>query len=310
MNRRCGFSLIEVVVALSVSAALMTLLLTMVVRATGFWDRSSSRLAAEAQARLVLDQLEADLQSILWRHHADGGLIATVQPDQPAAGGHAGLARETWAAGEGGSAKPTSAAGSLQLVSPLEHYRFGQAGVWLRLITTRNSDGEPRSLPIAVAYQIVRHAPVDGAVPAYRLFRSRVTAVATFAAGYDLNGAGYYPPDDAPGSPGNLRRPPVLALLANGVIDFGVRLLVREADGSERLLFPRADSLEYRLESEGVAPDVAELFVRVLTAEGVRQLSRKEYPSDGYAPSESWWAIAEKYSIVSTRRVALPSRPL
>jgi prepilin-type N-terminal cleavage/methylation domain-containing protein len=310
VNTRRGFSLLEVLVALSVSAALLTLLLTMLVRVTSFWDRSASRLAVENQARLVLDQLEADFRAVVWRRDGGAWLIAAVQPDQPAIGGHAGIEGETWAPGLAGAAKPASAAGSLQLVSPDGNYRFGQAGVWLRLITNLPSEGEPRSVPAAVAYQLVRRAQADGAPPVYQLFRSRVTARATFGAGYDLENPAYSAPPYASGQPGTLRRPLVAELLANHVIDFGVRFSARESDGSERLLFPQPARLEYRADGSETAVPVAEVYVRILTGEGVRQIALLEYPNLGYTSGDDWWGIAEKHSMMFTRRLEFGSHPL
>jgi hypothetical protein len=53
-------------------------------------------------------------------------------------------------------------------------------------------------------------------------------------------------------------------------------------------------------------PTAAELFVRVLTEEGVRQVGALE---QGQLTGRPWWEIARTHSVVLTRRIALEGAP-
>ncbi len=174
----------------------------------------------------------------------------------------------------------------------LATYRFGQAGVWLRMFVPMadSNNGDPKNVSAAyraVGYQIIRMRQ-SGASQSYRynLFRSTVRPFAkdnsnnsqarsTFSAGYDffqvfntttlsptgthtgvislyntpssagvsggsgaLGGGGGLAQDDA----GNIRQPNRQQLIANNVIDFGVRFWGRTYDSGGKpmdvLLFP------------------------------------------------------------------------
>jgi type II secretory pathway pseudopilin PulG len=172
-------------------------------------------------------------------------------------------------------------------------YRFGQAGVWLRMFvpTPDDNNGQPNDasgIYRAVSYQIVRmRQSATSQSYRYYLFRSvvrpfapsvaqgaaRVQAGAnmqirsTFGAGYDFfrvfqrtdlypagthsanisiynnpNATGGLLPEDA----GNIRQPNISQVIANNVIDFGVRIWGRTTDTSGRpmdvMLFPASRS--------------------------------------------------------------------
>src|SRR4051794_1066992 len=65
--RSKGFTLLELLVAAALTAALAGFLAIVVRNIGGTWSRASGKLSADAQARLVLDQLELDLQGALFR---------------------------------------------------------------------------------------------------------------------------------------------------------------------------------------------------------------------------------------------------
>lgn len=323
-NVTAAFTIVELLVAMSVTLVLVALSIFLTTAVAGFWSRASARLVAEDHARRVFDQLEADLQSLVWHPEGAGSFVVSIQPDPPPAG-HARMAGETWLPAPAGRGKPGASEGSLVLPVPaaggalpaVEAYRFGQAGVWLRLVAHRLwTPATPGSAPavtapVAVAYQVVRRAaPVGGAV--YQLFRSQVAAPATLEAGLDVEAAAAYRVhDDTPQAPGNIRQPPVAALLAEGVIDFGVRLLDRNVGGGGewRVLFPTEDVVDYATGGDGPIPAAADLMLRVLTAEGVKRITLLEYPPDGRGPEGEWWDVAERHSLVFTRRVELAGHP-
>ncbi len=201
--------------------------------------------------------------------------------------------------------------------------------------------------------------------------------LSTYVIGYDLftdhpvsNGAnGYNKPDSNTytnnylGDAGNVRRPGVptngnhiftTQLLANNVIDFGVRFFVRDTTkainylgqqyplklafpdptlpGNKNLVFavstqdghsvspskpqiPLVPANVYNLSNITWGfPVAAEVFVRILDDDGVRQIDAIENgilrPPTGMAPDEFWWDTAEKHSFVYTRRIDLPAATL
>lgn len=315
-----GFSLVELLIAMTITAALLGLWLALTTTVTGFWNRSAERLAMDGRARLIFDQLERDLESMVWRRDGASWLAATIQGDPPPAG-HASMSGESWIAADGGALKPAASEGSLVLpaevggtLPPLADYRFGQAGVWLRCVTERpwrQSGGldEPAvTAPVAVAYQLVRRAPSTGRAPVYQLFRSQVAAPAVLDVGPDLAAPEYQNHDDTPQAPGNLRHPPLEALLGEHVIDFGVRFLVRTRDAGWRVLFPTGGVAEYAPGPGGDFPEVAEVLVRILTDEGASRIERFERSAPESASGAAWWEIAERHSVVFVRRVEIRSR--
>ncbi len=167
-----AFTIIELLVAVGVTALMVSLMLTIVVNVLGGWNRSSGSLTSGNQARLVLDQIGRDLQSAIIKRDGNGWVVATIQENQ-SNNGSAGVIGANWSPTNpkpslAGSNDPSNLTTSLvvpALVAPstvpiIEDYRFGQGGVWLRFFTTSpdtNSGALHRiSAPRAVAYQIVR----------------------------------------------------------------------------------------------------------------------------------------------------------
>ncbi len=250
--------------------------------------------------------------------------------------------------------------------------RFGQAGMWLRFFTIQDNAGlvagDTRAntiAPVAVAYQISRCSVMGNSEEfRYRLYRSVARSASdnstkdarsVMAIGYDLADSdtaeivGSPPPDyynnpdlnandpTASGAeqvePGSLRRPDRGALLANNIIDFGVRFY----DSTGLLIFPRdndhegfavtsrapGDLLKTGIGFDGLVgwanrtgvtgnPRYAELSVRAITEAGAKLLAGfeegKSTPPVGYTKEEYWWKLAFENSQVFTRRVELPAR--
>ncbi len=335
-KHRRGFTLVELLVASAVTVVLAGLVVAMLAHMTRTWARASGGLAARQQAALALDLVARDLGSVVVRADGRAWLAATVQGDQSGSGDTGGSLAD-WTSPE---RKPPTVPGRSLRLAPrsgrLEDCRFGMAGVWLRFVAQvpdANDGVANASAPRVVAYQIVRRpvAAGAGARCRYGLFRSEVRPYAdaeparsrsTFVVGHDVFAPAYNSTAGGwnLGDAGTVRRPRRDHLLANDVIDFGVRFLRRDAaTGRESVLFPVGDgnlgfaatSVAGRLtvnpEVDGAAmtygfPTAAEVFVRVLTEEGARLVEAME---EGRSAPTDWWALAEANSIVMTRRVEM-----
>ncbi len=290
-----GFTLLELLVATAITVLIAATAVGLSASALSRWNRTQGRLTSEAQAREVLDRLEQDLQGILYRDDGQAWLMATVQAETSASG--------VWVNGS----KPITA--SLHhTADPLADSRFGLAGVWLRFFTIS------QGAPVAVSYQIIRRAVTPSSPSCqYLLYRSEVSPAATLAAGYNLTSSSYTTASATIGSPGNLVQPAHGQLLADNVIDFGVRFysyLPESLAGALVLqpIFPRQTTdLEYSaqslaaMDSGHYPPAVADIFLRILTAEGARQITALE---SGRINGD-WWSIAEANSRVFMRRIQL-----
>ena len=351
LQLRRGFTLVELLVATAVTVVLAGPLVAVATNVLRAWQRSGGQLEGAAQATLVLDLLERDLRAAVLRRDGRVWLAATGQPDQSGAGDIGG-SLASWAAMGGvkpGSSSPGTVNSSLQLnpaSGRLEDDRFGMAGVWLRFITTVPDDNREMgstSASRAVAYQLVRHslASGPGSTVRYSLFRAEVRPSgdrSTFTTGYGLFGDAYNKPAVGGSNladPGTVRRPRRDQLLANNVIDFGVRIWTRDAGGAPAIAFPQSStnlgfaatardgtaSLDAAWGANPALPPAAasahfypagemtygfpegvEVFVRVLTEEGARQIEAFE---SGRARAQTWWEIALAHSLVQTRWIPI-----
>ena len=250
------------------------------------------------------------------------------------------------------------------VIPALEDYRFGQGGVWLRFFTaaqdsnssittttggTTTTTTNTLSGPRAVSYQIIRLPVVAGGSEyRYQLFRSEVGSGNSFSTGYNLfsttptlNYESSSPETSPPltDSNGNIigeyaagiiRHPEDTGhnrsmVVANNVIDFGVRIFTRDVNGLliSTPQFPTATYSGFAATSDQNAassfmaassichdfPAVVEVYVRVLTDEGVVQIDNLE---NGRIPGTltSWWDIALKNSKVYTRRIEVNANGL
>lgn len=376
-----AFTIIELLVAASITVVLAALLIQITTGVLGTWNRTTGRLTTHNQAKIALDQIATDLQSLVLSRDGNVWLAATIQADQSGAGDAGPSTATIWnpsynvpsgAFGKPNSAAP-GAASSLQLQPAsrrLEDYRFGHAGVWLRLFTREvdsNQDLNNASVPRAVAYQISRipvqpngtgnpvTTPENYPDLRWALFRTRVRQTpfaggSIQAANRSSIGVGYniiapeYTTTASGGAntsdPGNLRRPDKYGdLLANNVIDFGIRVYEANATtGALELAFPTDNNYAnprwaYLATTNttisppaptatgpsGVpnikrgVPVAFDIFLRILTPDGVARLQALELGRVTIPPnitgSEFWWEIATQHSVVFTRRVDLLSQP-
>lgn len=262
-----GFTIIELLVAVGVTAILVALMLSITINVLNGWNRSSGRLSNENQARLILDQLSQDIQGAIMRRDLNTWLAATVQRDQSGTGDSA-MSGTLFTGAWSGTVKPDSSDDSLR-IDPvgrqIKDYRFGQAGVWLRFFTTPPDNATNNlvdsSAPRAVSYQMIRVQVGTSDQYTYGLFRSEVRPFnpaginSTFGIGYDLfmnqtdvpsyNNRSDTNPDDPDhdGNAGNIRRPTAFRVLATNVIDFGVKLYGRSGTAEVELFPVRRDAV-------------------------------------------------------------------
>lgn len=356
-----GFTLLELLVAAGITALLAGFIAVIVRNVSVVWTRSGNRLGTDAQARIVLDQLQLDLQGAMYRDDGNVWFAADVLNTT----GNSGLWQPA-----GRNPKPTTTL-SLQMTQPnLANARFGVAGTWLRFFTaSRGTDlsvTPPRiSAPVAVGYQVIRRFTATNPAnldTAYTLNRSEVRPASTgtgatarpgvFESGFDLTAAAYSGTtasagnNGSSGDPRSIRTPGSArtsdTVLADNVIDFGVRCYVRDAaqPGGLRLIFPAnsngalsnsttATALRSRLPSSMPAtaddydhrvlfPDVVDVMIRILTDQGaamIANIERVQTPALTVPAKynnnvqEWWWGVAQENSRVYTRRIVVNANP-
>ncbi|MEY2880825.1 MAG: hypothetical protein RLZZ15_3205 [Verrucomicrobiota bacterium] len=366
---RRAFTLLELLVAAAITAALAAAIAVIVGNVATGWARASGRLGADSQARLVLDQLQLDLQGAMFRDDGNVWLAADILDRTSNPG-------SLWTEAVR-NPKPTGAGanGSVILNTPgLADARFGKAGVWLRFFTTRRGANNAASAttsvntgsaPVAVGYQIIRRfAATNGAnttAQGYLLHRSEARPAAAsgrpgvLESGFNITAAAYTTNTTStndgsqtgdprgtqvPGSNAGAIGRNLDAVLADNVIDFGVRLYVRDATqgGGLRLVFPadatgrpngtansrhRASlpsSTPVTAANFGtVMPDVVDVMVRVLTDDGAAKLAYIEanqtpaltVPTKYNGNAQAWWwGVAMENSRVFTRRIVLNAKSL
>jgi prepilin-type N-terminal cleavage/methylation domain-containing protein len=297
--RQRAFTLIELLVAMAITMLLAGLLLTATTSLLQAWRRTQGDAAVAMAANLVLDQIERDLQSAVFRANGniwlDGRMLDSGQ-----------LPNHGWDLTAEGVLKPD--AESVRLLpepnddapSRITDARFGRSGLWLRFVTA-DREGNAGTVPVAVGYQIVRRNVASTVSPAYRygLFRTRMSSVDTFNF---VLGPGLT--DDSPTS---LISPTLGDLLASNAVDFGIWLATRDVNGVEQPVYP-AGSLGQGVKA-GAARGVVWVMVRILTEEGANLIEALErghsVPPPDRSTGDWWWEQAEAHSRVFIRRIEL-----
>lgn len=274
-----GFTVLELIVAVSVTAVLSGMLLLISRQVLETQSVSSAELERNQIAHFVLDQIQEDLQCALYRNDGNVWMAMSLLNES----GNSG----SWIEPK----KAKSPLNSLRIIEsdwpsdalqdaeidslgqgPFAKSRFGLAGTWLRFFTQSpeldpqaKGDGAAR----AVSYQIIRYG-ITGSSNSrkrYHLFRSDVSAKNTFEAGYNLHPENdtWYGSDASnisvdpnflgtPRVPSTLINPvieeggdylPTSFSLATNIIDFGIRAyhLEKNSFGTGNLvqIFPPID---------------------------------------------------------------------
>ena len=260
LTRTQGFTVIELLVAVSVTALLSGMLLLISTQVLETQSKSTSTIETNQIAQFVLDQVQEDLQCALYRNDGNVWMAISLLNDNENSGG-------SWV-NPSISSNGKSQIDSLRVVGsdwpseeltdseidalgqgPFLESRFGVAGCWLRFFSQSpelDPNAKNHGSARAIGYQILRYgltgSPSSRAK--YQLFRSDVSARNTFEAGYNLhpNDGGYnssasltsLDPSDlgTPRIPSSITNPivtdgtdysPTSFSLASNIIDFGIR---------------------------------------------------------------------------------------
>jgi prepilin-type N-terminal cleavage/methylation domain-containing protein len=292
-----GFTLLELLVAVAITLLLAGLLLTATTNLLQAWRRGQGDATVTVEAKLVLDQLERDLQAAISRSDGKTWLDGRILE-----GGQ--FANNGWILTAAGVLKPETE--SLRPLPPsqdnapanIAEARFGRSGLWLRFVTS-DYDSSTGTLPAVVSYQVVRRrlaTSLESPVR-YALFRSKLSAAQTFVElGSQILTAS---------APAGLNAPSTADVIATNAIDFGVWIFARTSNGEESVAYPTTNSST----SISVSPSrmVVHAMVRILTEEGASAIdaieSGRVSPPAGSSPGEWWWEVAEANSRVFVRRI-------
>ena len=301
--KKKGFTVLELLVAVSVTALLAAMLFTITSQVVKTQTQSSGDLETNQLAQSILDRIQEDLQCAILRNDGNNWLVATVLGEQAPDNSD-----DPWSENLEENPKPVGA--SLRVSSdhweaqglevdeiikeneqgPLTESRFGKRGVWLRFFTQSpevDPDAKNSGAARAVGYQIIRHGLISDsqeAQPRYQLFRADVSDENTLRAGYNLdpffeNSENYG--QDIQNQTGIrkttlLKNPlvnmdgylPTTFSIAANVIDFGVRAYTIEerSDGSGFLnqIFPAVRESGSTDEYELVCSSKADSFPQVV----------------------------------------------
>jgi len=255
-----GFTVLELIVAVSVTAVLSGMLLLISRQVLETQSVSSAELERNQIAHFVLDQIQEDLQCALYRNDGNVWMAMSLLNESDNSGSWIEPKKSSLAKPPLNSLRiiqsdwPSDALQDAEIDSlgqgPFAKSRFGLAGTWLRFFTQSpeldpqaKGDGAAR----AVSYQIIRYG-ITGSSNSrkrYHLFRSDVSAKNTFEAGYNLHpeNDSWYGSDASnisvdpnflgtPRVPSTLINPvieeggdylPTSFSLATNIIDFGIR---------------------------------------------------------------------------------------
>ena len=256
-RRNRGFTMLELLVAVAVTAILATMLLTITRQVVVTHGQTSGNLETNQIANFVLDQIQEDLHCALYRNDGGTWMAATIAEDTTTSGSwkpassekptdkSIRLTPDDWPDG------PTDAYTDAKKQLHLQDCRFGVAGTWFRFFTQSpelDPDASVSSSVRAVSYQIVRHGltGTPRSTPRYQLFRTDVSAKDTFDSGYDLHPVdGNYTIRSSNNrrQSGNIvnpiftdeaGKPATDFSLAANVIDFGIRAYLIEPNSSGR----------------------------------------------------------------------------
>lgn len=329
-SSKAGFTLLELLVAATIAVGLAGLMLAVVSSTLNLWQRTQAGFSTASQAKLVLDMIERDLQTAVFRKDGNTWLAVDVINLPSALVSHGWLpsAASKPATVDSQRLLPNVADGGPPL---LGNARFGLSGAWVRFITSNTESGG--SLPVAVSYQVIRR-PVSGSVSAsnpadrrYILFRSAISAENTFACGNDVTAPEYGSLTSTPAAPrdqATLTNPNGSDALATDIVDLGIWFYVHDSAGGLRRIFPAgASDASHSAQDTGLVsddtrfPEVADVMVRLLSDNGAALLAEIENgaghlgrPAAHATDADWWWAVVEANSQVFIRRVEMKGASL
>ena len=278
-RRARGFTLLELLVAVGVTAAVALFIVAIVSNVSSFWTRSAGRMTAEAQARFILDQIALDLGGAIFRDDGNVYLAANIVSTANGNPGTPWQIAPSNAKQVGGvsldlAATRTDLPASVR--GQFSYARYSNGGAWLRFFTTRRGTNDAASAttalstasaPVAVGYQLLRRFTATSTVApggtrtGYMLHRVEARAAAVngrpgvFESGYQITSAAYTTSTATTNNGAQTGDPRTIqvvstnthnldSVIGENVVDFGVRAYVRDARQPTglRLVFPASDS--------------------------------------------------------------------
>ena len=307
-----GFTILELLIASSVSIILIGLFLYVSANILDAWSQSRDSLSSNAKARIVLNTLTMDLESAILGHNGGVWLACDLLETTATSG--------RWERAEYPQNEKPNNATSLEIdftnpdLGPSQ-YRFGVAGAWLRFFaspTDAAGSGDGGDVN-AVAYQVIRrkpHSRSSGLDESYNLYRSIVRSDYTLEEvkedeGYFID---RFDGNSYEGHPGEVTTPRNdSSLLARDVVDLGVVFYRKNALGLNETMFPTADGgRQFRVPRDGT-PESADVFVRILNEEGAKQINAYERGLIPSTQADFWWDTVNRFSTVHTKRIYLKS---
>jgi len=265
-SSKSGFTVLELLVAVSVTALLAGMLLNITSQVVRTQTQASGDLETNQVAQFILDRIQEDLHCAVYRNDGNVWMAATVLEDSTTSGSwkEAKVPKPTneslritpndWS--DGPNDPISDANNQISLINS----RFGMAGTFFRFFTIApelDPDSTNTGGARAISYQIVRHGLTASSTsrPRYQIFRSDVSAIKTFDAGYDLHPRSKYHPITTSGEnkereSGNIKnpifskdgKPSTDFSLASNIIDFGIRAYLIEKNshgtGNLKQIFP------------------------------------------------------------------------
>ena len=281
-NSHSGFTILELLVAVSVTALLAAMLLNITSQVVSTQTKASGDLETNQIAQFILDRIQEDLQCAISRNDGNVWMAAKILTDELTSSSWVSsksVAKpkeeskrvfiddwpdEVWLSDQKGKEAKELAEANQQ--GPLIESRYGIGGTWLRFFSQApelDSNIQNKGEVRAIAYQIVRYGltGADTSRPRYQLFRSDVSAENTFAAGFNLHPVdGNYNVNKAsnlrganiiknPISQETLGESPTSFSLASNIVDFGLRAYIYQKNslGKRYLkqLFPMTENMNH-----------------------------------------------------------------
>ena len=276
MSEVRGFTVLELIVAVTVTALLTGMLLLISSQVLETQSKSASELERNQIAHFILDQIQEDLQCALYRNDGNVWMAISILNDSDNSGSWIEAPKNELGKLPIDSLRviesdwPTDSLEDSEIDALgqglFEKSRFGVAGAWLRFFTQSpqlDPNAKNKGAARAISYQIVRHGVTSSSTSRkrYHLFRSDVSAKNSFEAGYnldpDIRVGGYgitasvisLDPElpDTPRVPATIINPilpegtdyPLTSFsLSSNVIDFGIRAyrLEKISDGTGSLV--------------------------------------------------------------------------
>ena len=282
-----GFTLLELVVAVSLSVLLLLGIIRMVSMSLDISIRTVERLGAIAEQERIQERVQSDLQS-MWQKPGWQGMVWAEMPvSDPAARGWDAVKVE---------AKPAhlEVDFAARLRDDMKSERWGLTGVRIGWFVQDSAKAieDPGGIK-AVSYQIMRKRVSPSGTIRYFLARAEVSARNTLDAGYALDAPTYQAAgarEAAYWSASVLRHPGNAHLIAANVIDFGVRAYQRDGHGQWQLVYPAQGRVNWK----GEVPERWVVMLRILSDAGAQQIENLE---QGRIDAD-WWTLAQRHSRV------------